>query len=119
MAQAADRLFLDLADPLAGKTELLADLLEGHFLAADAEEVLDRQILEGNKPEFAITILDVNDLKQVNDTLGHQAGDKYLCEASKIICNIFAHSPVFRIGGDEFAVISQGSDYENIDELVN
>ena len=36
-----------------------------------------------------------------------------------IVCKVFAHSPVFRIGGDEFAVISQGADYENIDRLLD
>ena len=35
-----------------------------------------------------------------------------------MICDTFKHSPVFRIGGDEFAVISQGSDYDHIDELI-
>ena len=35
-----------------------------------------------------------------------------------IVCKTFKHSPVFRVGGDEFAVISQGDDYENIEELL-
>ena len=69
-------------------------------------------------PAFAISVLDVNELKKVNDTKGHAAGDLVIKEACRVICGIFAHSPVFRIGGDEFAVISQGSDYEQIDELV-
>ena len=85
----------------------------------DAEEKLDQRISDGEKPEFSIVILDVNDLKMINDTRGHQAGDQYLVDSAQIICKIFKHSPVFRIGGDEFAVISQGSDYENIDELLN
>ncbi|MBP5279528.1 MAG: GGDEF domain-containing protein, partial [Erysipelotrichaceae bacterium] len=84
----------------------------------DAEEKLDQRISDGEKPEFSIVILDVNDLKMINDTRGHQAGDQYLVDSAQIICKIFKHSPVFRIGGDEFAVISQGSDYENIDELL-
>ncbi len=84
----------------------------------DAEEQLDRQIAEHCQPDFAVTILDVNDLKNINDTEGHQAGDQYIRKACRIICNIFKHSPVFRIGGDEFAVISKGSDYECIDELL-
>ena len=63
-------------------------------------------------------LLDVNDLKIVNDTQGHNAGDQLLRAACKIICDTFKHSPVFRIGGDEFAVISQGSDYAHIEELV-
>ena len=83
-----------------------------------AEERLNLQIEENRAQDFAIVILDVNDLKKVNDTEGHQAGDQYLCGACKIICDIFKRSPVFRIGGDEFAVIAQGSDYASIEELV-
>lgn len=84
----------------------------------DAEDKLNFRITGQEQPEFAITILDVNDLKKVNDTGGHQAGDQYLRNACMIICKIFSHSPVFRIGGDEFAVISQESDYECIEELI-
>ncbi|MBR0227442.1 MAG: amino acid permease [Clostridia bacterium] len=84
----------------------------------EAEEKLNLQIEEGMPPEFAVIVLDVNDLKKVNDTEGHQAGDQYLRDACKFICNIFKHSPVFRVGGDEFAVISQGSDYLSIEELI-
>ena len=61
----------------------------------------------------------MNDLKKVNDTLGHQAGDKHLRGACKIICDTFKRSPVFRIGGDEFAVIVRGEDYERVDRLVS
>ena len=69
-------------------------------------------------PNFAITILDVNDLKKVNDTEGHKAGDQYLRDACKVICTTFKRSPVFRVGGDEFCVLSQGDDYERLDELI-
>ncbi|MGX8704207.1 MAG: GGDEF domain-containing protein, partial [bacterium] len=84
----------------------------------NAEEQLGREIAEHRSSEFAITVLDVNDLKKVNDLKGHQAGDRYLCDACKIICTIFKHSPVFRIGGDEFAVLSRGEDYARVEELV-
>ena len=67
---------------------------------------------------FAIVILDVNDLKKVNDTAGHKAGDQYLRDACRIICGIFKHSPIFRIGGDEFVAVIQGADYECIEELI-
>ena len=82
------------------------------------EARMNQNISEHLESPFAITILDVNDLKLINDTNGHQAGDQYLRDACKIICNTFKHSPVFRVGGDEFAVISQGTDYENIEELL-
>ena len=38
--------------------------------------------------------------------------------ASRLICHVFKHSPVFRIGGDEFAVGLQNEDYQNRDTLV-
>ena len=83
-----------------------------------AEERMNEQIAGNDGKEFAVVILDVNDLKRVNDNEGHAAGDQYIRDACKVICDIFDHSPVFRVGGDEFAVIAQGSDYEQIDELV-
>lgn len=84
----------------------------------DAEKRLNERIHAGEKPEFAVVVLDVNDLKQVNDTEGHKAGDRLLRRACKLVCTTFAHSPVFRIGGDEFAVLSQGEDYQRMDALV-
>ena len=84
----------------------------------EAIERLDDESADDAARKYAITILDVNNLKKVNDTDGHKAGDEYLRDACRVICRIFKHSPVFRIGGDEFAVISQGDDYDNIDELM-
>ena len=85
----------------------------------EAEARLNAQIEEQRAPEFAIVILDVNDLKKVNDTEGHKAGDQYIRDACRIICETFKRSPVFRVGGDEFAVIAQGNDYAHIDALMD
>ena len=82
------------------------------------ETQMDREIAEHRQSPFAVVIFDVNDLKKVNDTAGHQAGDQYIREACAVICDIFSHSPVFRVGGDEFAVIAQGKDYARIEELI-
>ena len=79
---------------------------------------MDSDIAAHNCPPFAIVMLDVNDLKKVNDLHGHQAGDRYLRDACKIICDIFKHSPIFRVGGDEFVVIAQGQDYDRIDDQI-
>lgn len=64
-------------------------------------------------PEFAVGIFDCDDLKSVNDLYGHEKGDLYLKNVSRLICRIFQHSPVFRIGGDEFSVILRNEDYKN------
>ena len=103
------------------QTEATIDALTGikNKLAYDAIETrLDYAIAGQQQQPFAVVVLDVNDLKKINDTRGHQAGDEYIRGACKIICDIFKHSPVFRVGGDEFAVISQGHDYEHIEELI-
>ena len=45
-------------------------------------------------------------------------GNLYLKNACQLICRVFHHSPVYRTGGDEFAVIMRGHDYEKRDELI-
>ena len=66
---------------------------------------------------YGVAVFDINDLKLTNDTKGHEAGDKLIKNACAIICKQFKHSPVFRIGGDEFAAILKGSDFENREDL--
>lgn len=85
----------------------------------EAEKRLNARIAAGAKPEFSIVMLDVNDLKQVNDTQGHQSGDRYLREACAVIRGVFTKSSVFRVGGDEFAVIASGDDHAHAERLVS
>ena len=70
------------------------------------------------QPEFAICIFDCNRLKRINDQNGHDKGDIYLKEAAAVICDVFSHSPVFRIGGDEFAALLLDKDFQNREELL-
>ena len=72
----------------------------------------------GEGLKFAVCIFDCNDLKKVNDQNGHDKGDIYLKETAEIICDVYEHSPVFRIGGDEFAAILMDRDFQNRDELL-
>ncbi len=73
----------------------------------------------GETPAFAVCIFDCNNLKQINDRSGHDKGDVYLKETAAIICEVFDHSPVFRIGGDEFAALLTDHDYERREELLS
>ena len=60
---------------------------------------------QGNAP-FALIIIDVDRFKSVNDTYGHTVGDKTLKNVAALLCAAFRSGDhVFRIGGDEFAVI--------------
>ena len=72
---------------------------------------------DGNKG-FGFVVVDLNFLKRINDTYGHEYGNIAIQECCRLVCSVFAHSPVFRIGGDEFAVILENEDYENVEALV-
>ena len=66
--------------------------------------------------EFAIAMFDCDDLKDINDTYGHDKGDVYLKNACHLISRVF-RGQVYRIGGDEFAIILQGEDYLHRESL--
>ena len=80
-------------------------------------EKLDEEIKD-EKSRFAMVMVDLNDLKLVNDKYGHNKGDEYLIGSCQIICKIFKHSPVFRIGGDEFVAVLRGEDHANRNLLI-
>lgn len=83
----------------------------------EAEERINELIHTGNA-HFAVAVFDVNNLKLTNDTHGHMAGDAMLCRACQHICQNFKHSPVYRIGGDEFLAILETEDYDHAEELL-
>ena len=84
----------------------------------EAEQQINEGIASGDLQEFGVVVFDVNGLKRMNDTHGHEAGDRLLKEACHLICEMFKHSPVFRIGGDEFVVLVEGEDYQNRKSLL-
>lgn len=77
---------------------------------------LEFQISQG-QAEFGIAMIDLNFLKHINDTYGHDQGNIAIKRLSSLVCQIFNHSPVFRIGGDEFIVILEHCDYKEIETL--
>ena len=79
---------------------------------------MQKQIEQKEPIEFAIGVFDCDDLKKINDQYGHDKGNEYLKVASRLICKTFQHSPVFRIGGDEFTVIIRNEDYQNREALA-
>lgn len=81
------------------------------------EAELQAGIDAGTSVPFSIAVFDLNRLKQINDSLGHKVGDQYISDGCSLICHTFLHSPVFRIGGDEFCAILKGSDYINREDL--
>lgn len=63
------------------------------------------ECIQRNDIEFAIAMFDINSLKEINDTLGHDVGDKAILKIANILKQTFENEKIFRIGGDEFVVI--------------
>ncbi len=68
----------------------------------------------------SICFLDVNGLKEVNDTLGHEAGDELIITVASVIrSNIRADDFLIRLGGDEFLIVFAGIDVDNAELVWN
>lgn len=89
--------------------------------AAYENELVDikREREAGVFDPFAIAMFDINNLKETNDTYGHETGDDYIRNCCTFICDFFKHSPVYRIGGDEFVVLIKGADYGTHREMLD
>ncbi|MCR4911534.1 MAG: GGDEF domain-containing protein [Bacilli bacterium] len=85
---------------------------------SEFEASFDEEIKQNSNFSCTILVCDVNGLKKVNDTLGHSVGDQYIKDSCYLICHTFKHSPVYRVGGDEFVVVLSGDDYTNRKELL-
>ena len=96
---------------LMDKLEKLSfeDHLTGVYNRHALNECLENKELKNT----GIVYCDVLGLKHINDTLGHQAGDELLIRASKCLLTSFRKRDIFRIGGDEFLILSR-----DIDETV-
>ena len=101
----------DLAqkDALTGIKNKLAYDIACEYLARD---------IKAGKACFAIAVIDLNYLKRTNDTYGHERGNSLIKKLCALLCATFAHYPVFRIGGDEFAVIMRNTDAGQADALI-
>ena len=86
---------------------------------SENEAVINRQIETGEMQNIGVVVGDINGLKYVNDTYGHAAGDRLIKDACSLICEYFKQGAVFRIGGDEFAVILQSKGYDSMHEVIS
>ncbi|MCQ2521657.1 MAG: diguanylate cyclase [Lachnospiraceae bacterium] len=88
-------------------TDNLTGLFNRNAYAENVESISEDEIGQ----DLWFIGLDVNNLKHVNDTLGHQAGDEIICAAADCLklafCNV---GQVYRMGGDEFQVVLRGTE---------
>ena len=106
------------------KAKAISDLSEKDALtgirnktAYNAELSAIDECLSTETFEFALAVINFNSLKIINDKHGMDKGNLAIKELCYIVCHVFEHSPVFKIGGDEFAVVLTGSDFKNREML--
>lgn len=108
---------LQSAELLARRDEMTGVKNSNAFM--EFSDSINKKIISGpDEIHFGVVMCDINDLKLINDTRGHNYGNEAIQAASRQICKIYHHSPVFRVGGDEFVVVLQGNDYEQRDRLL-
>ncbi|MCX8021194.1 MAG: sensor domain-containing diguanylate cyclase [Syntrophorhabdaceae bacterium] len=101
---------LSLTDELTGLQNR-----RGFFTLAEQQI----KIAERMKKNMLLFFIDLNKMKQINDTLGHQGGDRALKDLAKVLKEVFRESDVVaRIGGDEFAVLALDTSDESQDTLT-
>ena len=96
-AESSINAFNSLHDPLTGlpNRSLFSDRLEHQLIRADREP-----------SSFSVLVFDLDRFKEVNDSFGHSAGDRLLCEVdSRVRPSLRAGDTLARLGGDEFAVL--------------
>jgi len=77
------------------------------------------QLLERRNADSVLVFADLDGLKEVNDTLGHDAGDALLADAALVLSAAFRSSDlVARLGGDEFVAMADDADAQDIDAVL-
>ena len=90
----------------------------GSKLAYDQQVTRLTEEMRQGKAEYGIVMVDMNGLKEMNDTYGHEKGNIAIRNTCAVICEVFHHSPVYRFGGDEFVVVIKDRDYAQIEDRV-
>lgn len=115
----ANKAFKKISNPFyqdISNTDSLTGLKNKNSFSVDFHNIEN----QGRQERYSIIVVDLNGLKTINDTRGHHIGDKYIQDSAAILKeSIFSRNHVvYRIGGDEFAIIMQDASYSDIDTLV-
>ena len=102
---------LAYTDPLTG--------VKNKHAIVELEEKIDRLIADNQMHSFSLVVFDLNDLKLINDKLGHYSGDQYIINAVETIKRFFPDVDIYRFGGDEFIVLLEKDNYKDRHDLLD
>ena len=99
-------------------TDPLTNIKNKHAYV-EKEEELDKLIAGNQILEFSIIVFDLNDLKYINDNLGHDDGDTYIIDSVNLIKKYFPNDTLYRYGGDEFVLPIIGETYSKRHDILD
>lgn len=76
------------------------------------------KLMAEDKVEYAVAVMDINNLKKINDSFGHEFGDMLIRDSAAIMQRTFRKNDIYRIGGDEFVVILKNDEARKGIELL-
>lgn len=100
------------------ETDSMTGLLNKDSLMKEFAIRLKESIMSGTR--ISVLMMDLDKFKGINDTYGHDSGDRMLVAFSDVLKSVFRHEDVIaRIGGDEFAAVISGVDKKEAMEISN
>ena len=131
-------MLMDIENYISNLKQTTQELTETKMIASEMDELAHNDLLSGAKTklaytqeceklnkqiesedvEFGIVVIDMNNLKKINDIYGHENGDIAIQKTCNLIYDTFTFSTVYRFGGDEFVIIVKDQEYRNVDKLV-
>ncbi|MCD8181321.1 MAG: GGDEF domain-containing protein [Firmicutes bacterium] len=114
----SNAIFKKISNPLyqdASNTDNLTGLKNKNSFSVDLHN-----IEANNTDRYSVVTIDLNGLKNINDTRGHQAGDMFIQRAAKIMRGAMEGTDfiAYRIGGDEFSIIGKDKSMDEIKSFV-
>lgn len=114
----SNKIFKKISNPLyqdASNTDNLTGLKNKNSFSVDLHNIEN-----GSTERYGVITIDLNGLKHINDTRGHQAGDMYIQRASKILKSSMQGTDFigYRVGGDEFSIVVKDKSIDEIKEFI-
>lgn len=94
------------------------DVLTGLNNRRSYLEYMRKEDVSSDRRSAAVAFIDINGLKRINDTKGHEAGDSLIRNVADILRENFSSDSIYRIGGDEFVVIIRGISEESFKDRI-
>lgn len=85
---------------------------------AECIEILHKRIHNNEKLSFTVIVIDINDLKKVNDNYGHEYGDILIKTGADLLKKVWKNNFIYRIGGDEFTIIYSDVEKELVEKDI-